>query len=149
MNVEDALTGIEDKVLAIYMMNQSQAFDRWFPGRADVSTITSLNPYDQLFVLMPEAGTWQQEQSAQMQPSVDLVQEWNSVCYTGQTKPIEEATTRIADAIGILYKFLHTQAWVRYVPNRPEVSTISTLTQLDSVILLVTQEEDTTWVVDP
>jgi len=149
MDVEDALTGIADKVVAIYILNPSQAFDRWFPNRPDVSTITTLDPYDQLFVLMSEAGSWQQEQSAQTQPSVDLVQGWNSVCYTGQTKPAEEATTGIADAIGILYQLLDTQAWARYVPNRPEITNISTLTHLDSVILLVTQQGGTTWVFDP
>ena len=150
MNVEDALAGITDKVLAVSMLNQSQAFDRWFPDRPDVSTLTTLDPYDQLFVLMSEASTWRQEKSTQTQPSVNLLQGWNSVCYTGQTKPVEEATAAIAETIGILYKFLDTsQAWERYVPARPSLSTISTLTQLDSVILLVTEEAGMTWVFDP
>jgi hypothetical protein len=112
------------------------------------TTITTLDPYDQLFVLMSEAGSWQQEQSAQTQPSVDLVQGWNSVCYTGQTKPVENATAGIAEAIGILYQLLDTQAWSRYVPNRPDVSNISTLTQLDSVLILITEAAGKTWVFD-
>jgi len=149
MSVEDALTGIENKVLAIYILNPSQEFDRWFPNRADVSTIATLSPYDQLFVLMSEAGNWAQEQSTQTQASVNLVQGWNSVCYTGQTKPVEEATSGIAEAIGILYKFLDTQAWGRYVPDREDVSTISTLTELDSVLLLVIPEGGIIWVFDP
>ncbi|UCH86831.1 MAG: hypothetical protein JSU97_10055 [Dehalococcoidia bacterium] len=145
MSVEDALADISDKVLAVYILNKAQAFDRWFPGRADVSTIDTLNPYDQLFVLMSEAGSWQQEQSTQTQPSVDLMRGWNSVCYAGQTKPVENATAGIADAIGILYRLLDTQAWVRYVPNRPDVSNISTLTELDSVFVLVTREGGIQW----
>jgi len=149
MAVEDALTGIEDKVIAIYILKPSQEFDRWFPGRPEVSTIENLKPYDQLFVLMSEAGIWVQEQSTQTQPSVNLVQGWNSVCYSGQTKPVEDATSGIAEAVRILYKFLDTQAWARYVPSRPDISTMSTLTQLDSVILLVTQEGGTTWEFDP
>jgi hypothetical protein len=149
MGIEDALTGIEDKVLAIYILNQSQEFDRWFPDRPEVSNITTVNPYDQLFVLMSEASIWQQEQSAQTQPSVDLVQGWNSICYSGETKPVEDATSGIAEAIGILYKFLDTQAWARYVPNRPDVSNISTLTQLDSVLILITEEAGTQWTFDP
>lgn len=149
MDVEDALTGIENKVLAIYILNPSQAFDRWFPDRADVSTIATLSPYDQLFVLMSEAGTWVQEQSTQTQASVNLVQGWNSVCYTGETKPVEDATSGIAEAIGILYKFLDSQSWGRYVPNRADVTTIATLTQLDSVLILITEATGTTWVFDP
>jgi len=98
---------------------------------------------------MSEAGSWKQEQSTQTPASVNLAQGWNNVCYTGQTKPVEEATSGMAAAIGILYKFLDTQSWERYVPNRADVTTISTLTQLDSVLVLITEAAGTTWVFDP
>jgi len=150
MDVQDALSGIADKVLAIYILNESQVFDHWFPGRSDINTIDTLQPYDQLFVLMSAAGTWSQTPSTETQPSVSLIGGWNSICYTGQTKAIEEATSEIADAIGILYKFLDaTQNWARYVPDNADVSNISTLTELDSVFLLITQEGGITWVFDP
>jgi len=149
MDVEDALSGIADKVLAIYILNQSQTFDHWFPSRSDINTIDTLQPYDQLFVLMSTAGTWSQTPSTETQPSVSLIEGWNSICYTGQTKAIEEATSEIADAIGILYKFFNaTQNWARYVPDNADVSNLSTLTQLDSVFLLITQEGGITWVFD-
>jgi len=141
--------GIEDKVLAVYILNESQAFEGWFPDDPLASTIDTLHPYDQLFVLMSEAGTWKQEQTTQTRASVNLVQGWNSICYTGQTKPVEEATAGIAQAIAVLYRFLDTQAWALYVPNKPDVSSISTLTKLDSVLVLVTAEGGTTWVFDP
>ena len=148
-SVENALAGIADKVLAIYMLNSSQAFDRWFPGRSDVSNITTLKPYDQLFVLMSGNASWVQEQTAQTQTSVSLIQGWNSVCYMGQTKPVGDATAGIVDAIAILYRLLDTQVWARYVPNRPDVSDISTLAQTDSVLILVTQQGGIQWVFDP
>jgi hypothetical protein len=130
--------GIEDKVLAVYILNESQAFEGWFPDDPGASKIETLHPYDQLFVLMSEAGTWKQDQSAETRASVNLVQGWNSICYTGETKPVEEATAGITDAIAILYKLSDTQAWELYVPGG--VGTISTLTKLDSVLVLVTVE---------
>jgi hypothetical protein len=148
-SVQNALTGISDKVLAVYVLRPSQQFDRWFPARPELSTIGNLNPYDQLFVLMSEGGTWERQTSTQTQTTVNLVQGWNSICYTGETKSVGEATSGITEAIGILYSFLDTQAWERYVPNRPDVSTMSTLTQLDSVLLLITQDGGTAWVFDP
>jgi hypothetical protein len=146
MAIEDALSGIEDKVLAIYMLNESGAFEGWFPGNPDASTIETLHPYDQLFVLLSGTGSWKQEQSAETRASVNLVQGWNSICYSGETKPVEEATAGIADAIAILYKFSDTQAWDLYVPGG--VGNITTLTKLDSVLVLVTAEGGIIWVFD-
>ena len=146
MAIEDALSGIEDKVLAVYILNESQAFEGWFPDNPGASIIDTLHPYDQLFVLMSEAGSWKQEQSTQTRASVNLVQGWNSICYTGETKPVEEATSGIADAIAILYKLSDTQAWDLYVPGG--VGNISTLTKLDSVLVLVTAEGGIIWVFD-
>ena len=146
MAIEDALSGIADKVLAIYILNQSGAFEGWFPGNPDASTIETLHPYDQLFVLLSGTGSWKQEQSAETRASVNLVQGWNSICYSGETKPVEEATAGIADAIAILYKFSDTQAWDLYVPGG--VGNITTLTKLDSVLVLVTAEGGIIWVFD-
>jgi len=42
-------------VLAVYRFtnDETQAFDHWFPGRPDIEdTITTIAPYDQLFLLM-------------------------------------------------------------------------------------------------
>jgi len=149
MAIEDALSGIEDKVLAVYILNASQGFDGWFPDKPDASTIETLHPYDQLFVLMSEAGSWKQEQSTQTPASVNLIRGWNSICYAGKTKPVEEATAGIAQAIAILYKLSGTQAWDSYVPSKPGVGNITTLTELDSVLVLVTAEGGITWVFDP
>ncbi len=148
-DIQDALTGIEDKVLAIYILNESQQFDRWFPDSEDASTITSLNPYDQLFVLMSEAGTWVQEPSGVSRPSISLVEGWNSVCYTGETKAVEEATSGIAEAMGILYRFLDTQVWATYVPDRSDLSDITQLGIHDSVLILITEEAGSEWTFDP
>jgi subtilisin family serine protease len=147
--IEDALTGIEDRVLAIYILNQSQGFDHWFPGKPDLSTIDTIHPYDQLFVLMSEAGTWKQEQSTHARASANLVQGWNSVCYGGATKGMDTATAAISGKIGLIYALQSDQTWGRYVPGRPEISDIAQCTWLEALLVLVTQESGATWVFNP
>ena len=147
--IEDALTGIEDRVLAIYILNQSQGFDHWFPGKPDLSTIDTIHPYDQLFVLMSEAGTWKQEQSTHARASANLVRGWNSVCYGGATKGMDTATAAISGKIGVIYALQSDQTWGRYVPGRPEISDIAQCTWLEALLVLVTQESGATWVFNP
>jgi len=148
--IEDALADIAGKVSALYRLSASrQEFDRWFPDRSDLSTITSLNPYDQLFVLMSGAGTWTQEQSAGQQASVSLVQGWNSICYTGQPKVVADATSGIAGKFSVLYTLGDDQTWGRYVPGRTDLSDMTQCTQLEALLVLVTQEGGATWVFNP
>jgi len=147
--IDEALAGIADKVLAVYILNSAQEWERWFPARTDISTITSLKPYDQLFVLMSAAADWVQEESTAQQPSVSLSEGWNSVCYAGQSKAVQEATAGIAGKFSVLYRLLDTQAWARYVPGRPELSDISQVQKYDSVLVLVTQAGGAQWVFDP
>jgi hypothetical protein len=147
--IEQALADIAGDVLAVYRLNSGQTFDRWFPGRPELSTITTVNPYEPLFVLMAGAATWTQTPSGTPPTSVSMVQGWNSVCYTGQTKSTDDATAGIAGKFAILYRLSDTEAWGRYVPGNPEVSSITQLSQDDAVLMLVTQEGGASWVFDP
>jgi hypothetical protein len=148
--IEDALGGIVSKVLGVYRLDAtSQEFERWFPGRADISNIGTVNPYDQLFVLMSAAATWEQEQSTAGQTNVSLIQGWNSVCYTGQQKAVSEATSGIAGMFGILYMFADDQAWARYVPGRSDLSDMTELEPYYPVLMLVTQAGGAQWIFNP
>jgi pimeloyl-ACP methyl ester carboxylesterase len=148
--IEDALGGIASKVLGVYRLDaSSQDFGRWFPGRSDLSDISTVKPYDQLFLLMSAAATWEQEQSTAQQASVSLVQGWNSICYMGQQKAVAEATSGIADKLSILYMLRDSQAWDRYVPGRSDVSDITQLKPYDSVLVLVTQAGGAQWIFNP
>jgi len=149
-SIEDALAGIASKVLAVYRLNtSSQKFDGWFPGRSDPSNMTTLKPYDQLFILMSADGTWVQEPSTVQQPSVSLAQGWNSICYAGQQKATADATSGIAGEFGILYMLTQSQSWAKYVPGSPDSSDIAELKPYDSVLVLVTKQGGTVWTFDP
>jgi len=147
--IEDALADIAGDVLAVYRLNSSQTFDRWFPSRPEVSTITTVAPYQPLFVLTANDAAWPQAPTETPPTSTSLVQGWNSVCYAGQTKPVGEATAGMAGNFSILYRLGNDQAWGRFVPGRPEVSSISDLNTYDPVLILVTATGGAQWVFDP
>ena len=80
---------------------------------------------------------------------------WTSVCYAGESKGVEDATSNIIGDFEILYSLGSDQLWRRFVPGRAELTNIVTLNQYTSVFLLVTAEDVdgdgvvSTWVFDP
>jgi len=146
---EDALAAISGDVLAAYRLRPDQGYDRWFPGRPEVSTMTVLNPYDALFLLVAGDAGWSQEPWGESPSSVDLVFGWNSVCYTGQTKDTATATEGIADQFAIAYTLDSGQIWKRFVPDRPDVSNLGQLESFTPVLILVTEETGAVWVFEP
>jgi hypothetical protein len=145
---DEALSAFIDDVTAVYRLRPDQGYDRWFPGRPEVSTITTLNPYEPLFVLMSDSSGW--IQLPYMTPTgATLSEGWNSVCYTGATIPPDDATSGIAEDVAILYMLGSDPAWRRYVPDRPEASNITQLKRYDAVLTLVTQPGGIRWVFNP
>jgi hypothetical protein len=147
--IEDAFAPISGKVLAAYRLRSDQGFDRWFPDRPDVSTMTVLDPYDAFFLLMASDTTWLQEPSGESPTSADLVFGWNSVCYAGQTKDATTAMAGIADRLAIAYALGPGSVWKRFVPGRPDVTNLSQLDSLTPVLILVTEDDGTPWLFDP
>jgi hypothetical protein len=147
--VDQALGSVAGQVLAAYRLGAAHTFDRWFPGRPELSTITTLSPYDQLFVLASEAATWGQQFSGASQGSVALAQGWNAVCYSGATADIDTATAGISDQISVIYALEADQSWERYILGRPDVSEITQCQRLSALLVLVTQEGGATWVFGP
>jgi hypothetical protein len=161
MDIEDALTDaglIEEDgtshVLAVYRFtnDDAQAFDHWFPGREDIEdTITTIAPYDQLFLLLDSPMNWAMDVVAdtvgKKDTQVSLIQNWSSVCYAGVDKAPEEAAASINNNLVIMYTLASDQSWRRYVPNREELTNIITLNQYTSVFTLMTNAG--IWVFDP
>jgi len=138
--IEDAVSA---GVQAVYRLAPGGGFERWFPGRPEVSNIVTLDPYDALFVLVTDGASWIPEPSGTPPASVNLAQGWNSVCYTGSPEPPEHATSSIAEHLAVLYGVGSDQTWGRYVPGRPALTNISLIDRYSAVLLLVTG--DTTW----
>jgi hypothetical protein len=162
LDIEDALEDaglIEEDgtshVLALYRFSndESQSFDRWFPGHPEVSTITTVNPYDQLFLIMDSPMSWTMDIMAdpigQKDTQVSLIQGWNSVCYAGPDSTPAGATSSIAGGFPIMYTVASDQSWRRYVPEYPWATNINTLSQYTSVSMPVTAPGGAIWEFDP
>jgi hypothetical protein len=146
--IEDALAGIADRVLAVYRLRADQGFDTWFPNKPGATNITTVSPYQSLFILMSQDASWPHEPSGTPLPSVSLASGWNSVCYTGETKDVQTATGGIVKDIGALYTLASDQKWRQFIPDRPGMSTLSQLESSTSVLMLVTNGDGTLWVFD-
>ena len=146
---QDALADIGDAVLAVYRLRPDQGYDKWFPGRPDISTMTSVGSYESLLLLMSSNRSWSQNAAASPPASRDLTQGWDSVCYLGQTKEVEAATASIAGKFSIIYALAPEQSWKRFVPARPEIGNLASLQRFSSVLILLTQAEGAQWVFDP
>jgi hypothetical protein len=144
----DALGPIADKVLAAYRLTTGGAYDRWFPGRPDLSTMSTLTSYDAIFLLMSASTVWAQQPSAPP-TSVGIAQGWSSVCYVGAGKSPGDATAAIAGQIGVVYTLASDGTWSRYVPGRSDVSNLAHLWRYDAVLVLVTDPNGVTWAFDP
>jgi hypothetical protein len=147
--IEDALADVAENVLAVYRMRADQGFDTWFPNNPKASSITTVSPYQPLFILMGQYAFWPHQPVGTPPTSVPLASGWNSVCYTGQTKSAEEATVGVAGGFAIMYQLGSNQGWSWYVPGNPGASNIVQLSQYDTVLILVNQQGSTTWTFDP
>jgi len=147
-DIEDALDGIGQDVLAVYRL-RAQGYDKWFPGQPDVSTIAALSPYEPLFLLLAGNAAWSQQPSESPPAATPLVQGWNSVCYAGEPKDVESATEGIGGQFAVLYVLATNQGWQRFVPARPDVSDPMQLGRFASVLTLVTEAGGSQWAFDP
>jgi hypothetical protein len=147
--ISDAFAPVITDVQAVYRMKPDQTFDRWFPARVDVSTITSLNPFDQLFILATNDATWTVQPVAQPPSSATLSNGWNSICYLGTGKDTVTATAGISGGFSIMYNLSPGQAWLSYAPGRPELSSLARLEPFTSVLVLVTDPDGALWTFDP
>jgi hypothetical protein len=68
--------------------------------------------------------------------TTNLAAGWNHVCYVGTEAPVDEALGSVAGSVQAVYR-IEDDLLGRWFPDRPEVSTIDTLTPQDSLLILV------------
>ena len=147
--VPEALAHIMPGVQALYHLRADQGYDKWFPARPELSTMTDVSPYEPLFILMANDSDWPQTPADTPPTGLDLAQGWNAACYSGQTKDASSATDGITGQYEALYLLASNQGWKRFIPARPEISNLDQLEQFAAVLVLVTQPEGARWVFDP
>jgi hypothetical protein len=142
--IAEALASSAGQIYAVYRLEVDQTFVRWFPDRPDLSTITTIRPYESLFILTSAAIAW--EPSDGSPPStVSLVPGWNAVCYGGATRSAAEATASIGEQLAVLYSLASDGTWQRFAPGRPDISSLTELHTLDPILLLATGATDFVW----
>ena len=142
--IDAALAPITSQVLAVYRLRADGGYDRWFPGKPDVSTIAMVNPFESLLILMAGGASWVQDVSAMSPTGSDLVMGWNGVCYGGLAGSVDEDPVIVSGELSILYTLSSDQVWRRYVPGRPDITNINDLGFLVPVLALVTHESGPT-----
>jgi len=139
---EGAVADIADHVLTIYRLTPDRGWESWIPGHPDISTITTSNPYDQFFIEVDTDVQWLQEVTPPPAGPPELIQGWNSVCYTGPVLPVEEATADWPEFAALYMLDNESKAFCRYVPDRPDISNCGELRTFDSVLVLVGEAPD-------
>jgi YVTN family beta-propeller protein len=119
--LDDALAAARDHVLAAYRLGPDGSYDRWFPGEADLSTISTVRPREALFVLADDYAPWEQEPS-QGGSDFTLAPGWNSICYSGETREAAVAVGEMSDEIAVAYSLAPDGIWRRFVSGRPELT---------------------------
>jgi hypothetical protein len=144
---DEVLDPLGSAVAIVYRARPGQGFDRWIPGRPDISTINTVEAYDQLIILMTSGSVWEQEIAEPRPASVVLVPGWNSICYAGLENDPDVATAGIAGKFAAIYGFSNPeQVWQRYFPGRPDISNLASLQTYDSIFLAATESAE--WVFD-
>jgi hypothetical protein len=145
--IDDAFAGVTG-VQAVYRM-KNQTFDRWFPDRPELSTITTLSPFDPLLILMTEDATWTVTPKSDLPHSTPLTSGWNSICYLGAGKDTGAAAAGIMGDFAVIYTLTPDQSWRRFVVGRPEVSNLTRLETFTPLHILVTDPDGALWIFDP
>jgi len=147
--IAEALGEVSPGVLSIYRLRPDQAYDRWFPDRPEISNIADMGSYQPFLILMAGPASWNQGEAGTPPSSATLGQGWNSVCYSGQTKATDAATAGIAGKFSVLYSLGSDQGWMRFAPDRPDLSNLLELQRFTAVLVLATPAEGTVWTFDP
>jgi len=145
--IADAFAGVTG-VQAVYRMKNG-SFDRWFPDRPDLSTITTLSPFDKTLILMAEGGTWTVTPNSDSPSSIRLPPGWNGVCYLGTGNDTETAAAGITGDFAVIYTLAPDQSWRRYVAGRPEMSNLERLEKFTPVLILMVGADDALWIFEP
>jgi len=143
--VGEALGAVEPSVQAVYRFGEGGALDRWFPGRPEVSTIDTLAPEDALLMLVGAPVQWAQSSEGAAPDSAQMTQGWNSICYEGESRRLDEAIGGVDGEVAIAYTLLPGQGWLRFVPGREEISNLEQVEPHQALLVLVSDADGATW----
>jgi|GEM_PF-1950610 len=140
-SLDDALAGARDNVLAVYRLGPDGGYDRWFPGKPGLSSISTVRPGEALFVLADGYAPWVQEPSW-AGSALALAPGWNSICYPGESKEAAVAVGEMSDEIAVAYGLAADGTWQRFIPGRPELTTMTYVRGFSPLIVLIPPQQE-------
>jgi YVTN family beta-propeller protein len=138
-SLDDALGTARDSVLAVYRPGPS-GYDRWFPDNSELSTISTVRSGEALFVLASGYAAWAQEPS-EASSDFSVAPGWSSICYSGESEEASLAVGGMSEEIAVSYGLAADGTWRRFVPTRPDLSTMSYVRSFSPLIVLIPTQE--------
>jgi hypothetical protein len=87
------------------------------------------------------ARIWRDSETAAAPPAQTIAYHagWANIAWTGPTLPIAQALGPVLANVGMIYYLDHdTSQWLRYVPNRPELTDFTTMAFDEAYLILWT-----------
>ena len=139
-----ALSGCgEEAVAAAYSLDsQTQVWSRWFPNKPEVSNLPPLDDKQGLLALggsgASSAGLLLAAQAAGQLWNCPLAGKWSIAVWEGESAPVDEAVTTCgAGGVAAAYGLdPQTQIWSRWFANKPEISNLLELNDLQGIMAL-------------
>ena len=141
----EALGTVAGSVQALYRMGANGTTDRWFPGGSQASTIDTLAPGDALLMLVAAPVEWAQSSDEAAPGSAEMTQGWNSVCYEGESRDIEEAMAGVDGEVAVIYSLSPEKGWLRFVPGQDDISDLERVEPHQALLVLVSDAAGATW----
>jgi hypothetical protein len=147
---DDAFACAAGNYAAAYRL-VSGGWERYFPGRPEISNMADLEQYDSFLILV--TGDVTCEMSVADPPgserTLDWGVGWQNDGWTGaDDMPPEDAFACAEGSFAAAYRLVGG-GWERYFPDRPEISNMGALDEYDAFLILVTAPVNCTMAIAP
>jgi hypothetical protein len=136
---EEAFACAGDNYAAAYRL-VSGGWERYFPGRSEISNMTDLEQYDAFPILVTGDVTCEMvvTDPAGTQRTLEWGVGWQNEVWTGADGTTPQDAFACADGSYAAAYRLVGGGWERYFPGRPDISSMGPLNKYDAFLILVT-----------
>jgi len=147
---EEAFACADGNYAAAYRL-VSGGWERYFPGRPDISNMTDLAQYDAFLILI--TGDVTCGMPVADPPGTDRTLDWGvgwqNDGWTGADGTTPQDAFACADGSYAAAYRLVGGGWERYFPDRPEISNMGSLDEYDAFLILTTAPVSCTMAIAP
>jgi hypothetical protein len=147
---EEAFACAASNYAAAYRL-VSGGWERYFPGRPDISNMTDLGQYDAFLILVTADVTCEMPVADPLgtEHTLDWGVGWQNEGWTGADGTAPQGAFACADGSYAAAYRLVGGGWERYFPDRPEISNMGPLNKYDAFLILVTAPVSCTMAIAP